>query len=43
MDRYDWPQSTLTIAFLVGLYLAILMHRYEGPQSALIIALLGAH
>jgi hypothetical protein len=39
MDRYDGPQSALTIALLRGLYLAIIMDRYEGHQSALTIAL----
>jgi hypothetical protein len=34
MDRYEGPQSALTIALLRGLYLAIIMDRLEVPQSA---------
>jgi hypothetical protein len=33
MDRYEGPQSALTIALLRGLYLAIILELYEGPQS----------
>jgi hypothetical protein len=40
MDLYEGPQTTLTIALLVGLYLAIIMDRYEGPQTTLTIAYL---
>jgi hypothetical protein len=39
MDRYEGPQSALTMAFYGGLYLAIIMDRYDGPQSAHTIAL----
>jgi hypothetical protein len=39
MDRYEGPQSDLTIALLRGLYFAIIMDRYEGPKSALSVPL----
>jgi hypothetical protein len=32
MDRYEGPQSALTIALLRGPYLAIIMDLYEGHQ-----------
>jgi hypothetical protein len=38
MDRYEGPQSAVTIALHSGLYIAIIMNRYEGPQIALSIA-----
>jgi hypothetical protein len=41
MDRYDVPQTPLTLALLVCLYLVIIIDRYEVPQTPLIIALLG--
>jgi hypothetical protein len=41
MDRYRRPQTALTIAWHIGLYLAIILDRYRGPQTALTIALHG--
>jgi hypothetical protein len=39
MDRYEGPQSALTIALHGGHLLAIIMDRYGGPQTSLTIAL----
>jgi hypothetical protein len=39
MVRYRGTLSALIIAFLRGLYLAIILDRYVRPHSALIIAL----
>jgi hypothetical protein len=36
MDRYEEPESALTIALHRGLYLAIIMDRYGGTHRALI-------
>jgi hypothetical protein len=41
MVRYEEPQTALTIALNIGLYLAIIMVRYEGHQTALSIDLHG--
>jgi hypothetical protein len=35
------PQTALTIALHIGLYLAIIMDHYRGPQTVLTIALHG--
>jgi hypothetical protein len=40
-DRYEQPQTPLTIALLGGLYLAILMYGYEVPQTSLTVSLVG--
>jgi hypothetical protein len=42
MDRYGGPQTSLTIALLGGLYLAIIADRSVGPQTAITIALRGS-
>jgi hypothetical protein len=42
MDRHEGPQTALTIALFVGLYLAIKMDWHEAPQTTLTIALLEA-
>jgi hypothetical protein len=39
MDRYEGPQTALTIGLHRGLFLAILMDRYERPRTTLTIAL----
>jgi hypothetical protein len=39
MDRYEGPQTLLTIALHGSLYLAIIMDQYEEPHTALKIAL----
>jgi hypothetical protein len=36
MDRYEGPNSALTIALHEGLYLAILVDRYKGPILSLL-------
>jgi hypothetical protein len=41
MDRYGVHHTTLTIALLGGLSLAIIMDLYGGPQTFLTIALYG--
>jgi hypothetical protein len=41
MDRHHSPQTALTIAFLGGIHLAIIMDMYEEHQTAINIALLG--
>jgi hypothetical protein len=41
MDLCEEPDTSLSIAFIGGLYLAIIMDRYEGPQTSLTIALHG--
>jgi hypothetical protein len=39
MDRYEVPQTAITIALHGGHYLAIIMDRYVGPQTSITIAL----
>jgi hypothetical protein len=41
MDRYEGPQTALTIALRGGLYLDIIMDGYVGTQTALTIAFPG--
>jgi hypothetical protein len=41
MDRYGGPQTALSIALQIVLYLDIIMYRYGGPQTASNIALPG--
>jgi hypothetical protein len=41
MDRYEGPETALTIAMNGVLYLAIIMALYEGPITAITIALNG--
>jgi hypothetical protein len=41
MDRYEGPNTTLSIALHGGLYLSVIMDRYERPHPALTIALRG--
>jgi hypothetical protein len=40
MDQYGGPLTSVTIALLRGLYLAIIMDRYDGPLTALTIEML---
>jgi hypothetical protein len=41
MEVSEGPQTALTLALLLGLYLAIIMDHYESPHTALTIDLLG--
>jgi hypothetical protein len=41
MDRHEGPQTALTLALLLGVYIAIKMERHEGTQTAQRRALLG--